>query len=223
MLHVHARWGTSGADVAVSVTPGATGTMHTTVAGTGIWKQALPAMASGFTEYNVSAVSGGQTVTLTRVLFGKSIMCSGQSNIATISVKNALNATAEIAAAPAFTHVRLLLVAHDSSDTKEPDLRINPSTPWSPPTATNILDYSATCWFVARDLFNELGGTVPVGVVQSASGGTAVRNWAPIEALAKCPQPYNSPAQYGTAPYVVAWLIGAAGPCCDGCQWLWWR
>lgn len=86
---------------------------------------------------------------------------------------------------------------------------MSPTVPWAPPTISNIPGYSATCWFVARDLFLELGAKMPVGVVQSASGGTAVRNWAPVEALALCPQPYNSPAQYGTAPYMHAVLYNA--------------
>lgn len=124
-------------------------------------------------------------------------------------MQNAFNATAEIAAAPSFPHVRIFRTAHDSSNDKEVDLRQPPAVPWGPPTTSNIPGFSATCWFVARDLFLQLGGRQPVGVVQSAVGGTAVRNWVPMEALALCPQPYNSPDTYGTGPYMHSVLYNA--------------
>jgi hypothetical protein len=114
-----------------------------------------------------------------------------------------------VAAAPSFTHVRLFKVAQDANESKLDDFAVAPETPWGAPTLTNIVSFSATCFFVARDLYTDLGGEVAVGVVQSASGGTAVRNWAPIEALAKCPQPYNSPDRYGTHPYEHAVLYNA--------------
>eukprot|EP00038_Savillea_parva_P031294 m.84665 g.84665 ORF g.84665 m.84665 type:complete len:592 (-) comp9603_c0_seq1:3750-5525(-) len=226
-------WGTPGATVTTLVTatvPTATqaSSLTTTVDTTGVWRQSVPApslpglvtghvglrdnttRSPSFTAYTItSSTAGSPPMSLTDVLFGHVLLCSGQSNIDTITVEHAFNASAEIAAALLFPHVRIFNVAQDSSDTKERDLRQPPTIPWTAPTNATIPTFSATCWFVARNLYNELGGTVPIGVVQSASGGTAVRNWAPIEALAKCPQPYNSPDKYGTHPYMHAVLYNA--------------
>jgi len=80
---------------------------------------------------------------------------------------------------------------------------------WSLPSNETLPGFSATCWLAARNLFVALGGSTPVGVIQSAVGGTAVRNWAPTKALAMCPQPYNSPDRYGTHPYEHAVLYNA--------------
>lgn len=109
--------------------------------------------------------------------------------------------------------------------------------PWSAPSPANIGGFSATCWFTARDLFKvihmplpgymqitdgtykitsahlslsqELGGKVPVGVVQSAAGGTAVRNWVPEEALALCSQPWSGEQHYGSGPYTHSTLFNS--------------
>lgn len=123
-----------------------------------------------------------------------------------LSVEMALNASAELAAAGAYgAYVRSLQVPGASSPT--PTLDIARATGlWQRASSASLgvsgfAGFSATCWFVGRDLFNALGGAVPVGIIESSVGGTAIRQWAPRAALARCPQPYTAPAPYGTAPY----------------------
>ena len=133
-----------------------------------------------------------------------------QSNIDTILVGKALNGPAEVSAcddaAKSPAAVRLFRVSA-SGDTQHawarPQLDVGAGAwkSWQKPNSTACALFSATCWFAARDWFKQLGGQVPVGVIMSAAGGTAVRNWAPMEALAQCPQPYNSPHPYGIGPY----------------------
>jgi hypothetical protein len=85
--------------------------------------------------------------------------------------------------------------------------------------ATAVPGFSATCWFAARDLFIELGGKTAVGVIQSAAGGTAVRNWVPTEGLAHCSQPWSGLQHYGYGPYTQSVrplrLISRPGPSDD--------
>ena len=160
-------------------------------------------------------------------------MITGQSNIDTIILPNAFNATAEIAAcATDFPHIRIMRcekrrrfatslctkndhfpktgsgqpygkswrkrraffsrTAHESASAPQLDLK-TPQVGWSGSSNSSCRQFSATCWFTARDLFIELGEKVPVGVVMSAAGGTAVRNWAPKEALASCSQVREMP------------------------------
>ena len=134
-------------------------------------------MAEGLEPSTITSSSDGVSIQLHDILVGKTVLCSGQSNIQTIVVSKAFNATAEIAAAGAFPHVRIANTAKMNAWggplTDLPPMQLR----WTKPNATNIVDYSATCWFAARDLFLALGGSTAVGVVQSAVGGTAVRNW----------------------------------------------
>ena len=138
------------------------------------------------------------------ILFGDVILCSGQSNLQ-LSVAMGLNATAEIAALDAFgPMVRVFYVAGQGSATPQRD--VNAAVKWSRASAASMGQpswggFSGQCWYTGRSLFLGLGGGVPIGLIESSIGGTAIRNWAPTSALAMCPQPYNSPSPYGTGPY----------------------
>ena len=96
-----------------------------------------------------------------------------QSNIDLVTVARAFNATAELAACPSFPNVRLARVTNNKVLSGPlVDLETAFLQPWAPPSNATCSDFSATCYFAARDLFLELGSKVPVGVVQSAIGGT---------------------------------------------------
>ena len=43
--------------------------------------------------------------------------------------------------------------------------------------------FSAVCWFTIRDLYNELGGTVPVGEIDQSYGGTSIQFWMSEDAI----------------------------------------
>ena len=47
--------------------------------------------------------------------------------------------------------------------------------------------FSAVCKFTGAAVFDALGGTVPVGLVESAWGGTRIESWSSPDALAACP------------------------------------
>jgi hypothetical protein len=55
-------------------------------------------------------------------------------------------------------------------------------------TGTGFAPFSAVCWYFGNATFHSLGGSVPVGLVYSAVGGTAVERWSGPDALAKCNQ-----------------------------------
>ena len=80
----------------------------------GVWRQRLR-LAESLEPVTISSTSGGETVALRDILVGKTILCSGQSNIDTIVTKNAFNASAEIAAAAGFPHVRIANTAHTNA------------------------------------------------------------------------------------------------------------
>ena len=181
----------------------------------GVWIAAIPALPVIATPFSINvSTAGSPSILLSDMLAGHVILCSGQSNLQ-LSIQMALNASEEIAALDAYgATVRVYYNDGAASTLPSPDVS-TPRIPWSRLSsatagASSWGGFSATCWYTGRALWRELGsGKVPIGLVESAVGGTAIRQWSPVEALALCPQPYNSPKPYGTAPYQHSTLYNA--------------
>ena len=212
-------WGHAdpGASVAIALGyPGAPAVAPALTGSDGVWRAVLPSLPILSIPFNISLSSAGSPeIVLTDMLAGVVLLCSGQSNLQ-LSIAMALNASAEVAALDAFgATVRVMYTAGASSAEPLADLPSAPQLPWQRISAAGAGragwgGFSATCWYTGRELWRALGaGAVPVGLVESAVGGTAIRQWAPVEALARCPQPYNSPKPYGTAPYAHSTLYNA--------------
>ena len=155
--------------------------------GSGRWQCSLPATpSSSGMPYTVSltdASTGAVFQVLDGVLFGDVVVCSGQSNmVETVQLVN--NASAEIAAAASFHWIRLAVVATDHSSVPLNDTAGPLLLPWQAPSpaafpANSWNTFSATCWFTARDLARKLGPSVPLGLIDSAVGGTPIERWMP--------------------------------------------
>ena len=205
---ISALWGTAspGTEVQIAFSFGGVIGSATTNSG-GVWVSNIAAQAARSEPFSVSFSSLEGNVTISDVLIGDVLMCSGQSNLA-LSVSMALNASAEIAASDAFGPLLRLLQVPEASTTS-PSLDILRNSGWkrSGAAALNVsgfAGYSATCYFSGRDLLLSLESSVPIGAIESSVGGTAIRQWSPTNALARCPQPYTSPVPYGTAPYALS-------------------
>ena len=102
----------------------------------GIWRQALPTLAEGIVPYKITSESAGVSIVLGDILVGKTILCSGQSNVELVSVDKAFNATEELAACGRFPYVRLANVKNNQTwggplvDLAEPL-----ALPWTAPTS----------------------------------------------------------------------------------------
>ena len=75
--------GTGSAGATVTTTASVDGTLlltqlTTTVGADGIWRQPLPTMPEGFTPHSFNIKSGDTELTLVDILFGKTLLCSGQ-------------------------------------------------------------------------------------------------------------------------------------------------
>jgi sialate O-acetylesterase len=46
--------------------------------------------------------------------------------------------------------------------------------------------FSAVCWIFGREVFDALGGSVPIGLVSNNYGGTAIERWSTKETLQEC-------------------------------------
>jgi len=118
-------------------------------------------------------VQGANTITVNDVLVGEVWLCSGQSNMA-MTVSRAKDFDAEKKAAT-WPKIRMLTVARQSVE--KPVLKCEGD--WKICEPETVGGFSATAYFFGRTLHEELG--VPVGLITSAWGGTAVEAWTSIE------------------------------------------
>ena len=91
------------------------------------------------------------------------------------SVGNASNATAEIAAAAAFPHIRLFTAARhynrSSESAPQQDFDVPPEQPWAVASPEAIggpwgTNFSAVCWFTGREIHTERG--CPVALLSTS-------------------------------------------------------
>lgn len=105
------------------------------------------------------------------LLVGDVWLCSGQSNMA-FMVQQGLNSATEIASS-ADDGLRLLHVPDGSA--VSPQARFSMPAQWNAAAPDTVRDFSAACYFMARELRGTLG--VPVGVINSSYGGSQIRVW----------------------------------------------
>jgi sialate O-acetylesterase len=203
-------WGYSSSGSIVDVTLSFNGNSYSALTDTtGIFRAVLPSMPATSIPFNVTfSTSGEPNITITDIVIGDVILCSGQSNMQ-VSLEMAFNATAEIAALDAYgPMIRVMYVGGRNSF--EPQIDIVTNIPWSRASAavmgaSSWSGFSAQCWYTGRSVFQLLNETVPIGLIESCVGGTAIRNWCSTEALALCAQPYTP--GYGETPYTHSQLF----------------
>lgn len=149
---------------------------------TGKWKLKLATPKAGG-PYVINIKTSDDAVVVNKVLVGEVWLASGQSNM-DIPVKGwppgdtILNSAQEIRSAD-YPSIRFLKVPFNVSAVPLDSFR-GKWTPASPQTAG---DFSATAYFYARKLYQEL--KVPIGIIQSSIGGTPAEAWTSKECLLK--------------------------------------
>jgi sialate O-acetylesterase len=169
-------------------------TLVSSVGADGVFRQALPATgAGGPYTIGVSASTGESTV-LSDVLFGDVFFCSGQSNMQ-FTLSQAVNASAEIAAANGYPGIRVMSVGDGSTSYTPLSQLASLQLGWTVANSSvigygNWSYFSAVCWLFARDVYNGLGGKVPIGAISSNWGGTRIQAWSSPQANAACNSSY---------------------------------
>jgi sialate O-acetylesterase len=160
---------------------------------TGKWMAAIgPFKAGG--PYTLT-ISGPEEVTFTDVLVGDVWLCSGQSNME-MGIANVKDADNEIQSAN-YPRIRLFgvpkVIRHEAQPLFGPMKNGEPSWPkgrveWLPCSPENIRvgdwgGFTAAGYFFGRKLAQDLD--VPIGLIQSAWGGTICEAWVSADALEK--------------------------------------
>lgn len=164
-------WAAAGEEVKVSFRDQ---TQSTKAGDDGTWSVKLAPLAVG--EPGTLTVAGANTITLEDVLVGEVWICSGQSNMQW-SVQAAIDPDLEALAAnhPTIRLFQVPLVA-------KPEPQNDVIAEWKLCTPENIPGFTAVGYYFGRQLNEVLG--VPVGIVQTAWGGTRAEAWASPSSLA---------------------------------------
>jgi hypothetical protein len=154
---------------------------------TGDWLVYLPPQpASWNRSLSVTDALGEAGVV---VSFGETVLCAGQSNMGmqvgpSERAFDADNATAESAATVRYTG-KIFLHARFSRYIKAKGVNLD-STTWFSVNPISIHNFSSVCWLTGRNLFDSMGGEVPVGLAMNAVGAHPIEAWMGPDQLEKC-------------------------------------
>ncbi len=135
------------------------------------------------------AVTGDNHIMLTNVLVGEVWLCSGQSNMEWALARS--DGGLEAITNSANPMLRLCRVPHNAQFTPQDEVRVK----WELSCPATAKSASAIPYWFGSKLQKELG--VPVGIINSAFGGTPIQSWMPAETLKQGPWPqdkWNNPA-----------------------------
>lgn len=174
-------WGT--ADPGENVTVEFAGQkLSNTADAQGKWMVKLAPLKTSATGAKMT-ISGKNKLELDDLLVGEVWLASGQSNMGFV-LPDSINGDAEVASAK-YPEIRFLPVKCVWS--KEPTDQFTGK--WQKTTPENAKGFSAIAYFYARELHKTLN--VPVGIIQSAWGGTPAQSWMPIEDVKARPELYG--------------------------------
>lgn len=176
-------WGWAEPGEAITVQYGDS-TEKTTADAKGEWKVKLPAQKTGAPR-TLTVACKDKTVQFENVLIGEVWFCSGQSNME-MGIHMCNDADPEVNNAN-YPDIRLFRVEHAVSGIPSLDCEAH----WdicSPQTIKTggWEGFSAAAYYFGREIHKTLG--VPVGLIQSAWGGTRVEPWTPPVGFAEAPE-----------------------------------
>jgi sialate O-acetylesterase len=155
--------------------------LSTTADAAGRWRIALPPHAAGG-PYVLTVRDGAETLGFDNMAVGDVWLCSGQSNME-FTLRHATNADGEVGGAG---NPMLRLYNIPRASAPKPQSRFAPPVAWQAASPASAADFSAACFIMGKDLQARQG--VPIGLISSAFGGSAIESWISREALATVPR-----------------------------------
>lgn len=145
-----------------------------TAATDGMWKVTLPSLRVGG-PYTMTVKGDGNTLTFTDVLMGDVWLCSGQSNMEW-RVNAAMNKEEEIKNAN-YPQIRMITYDRDGAGKLLPQKDHKSEGNWIVCSPATVEKFSSAAYFFGRDIYQSLGGKVPIGLINSSMGGTRIEPW----------------------------------------------
>ena len=159
-------WDRPGQEISATIRPG-TRSGTAIAAADGTWRCELPALQEEG-PYTIT-VQGSATRTIGDVLAGEVWLCAGQSNMHWSLAKS--TGGAEAIATAEDPKLRLLVTPTAYADAPLTDAAVR----WNHSTPLSARHFSGVAYHFGRSLRRELG--VPVGLIQSAVGGSTAEAW----------------------------------------------
>lgn len=149
----------------------------------GNWKVNLSPQSAGG-PYEL-IVKGEETLTIKNVMVGEVWICSGQSNMemAVEAEWGKIDNSKEEVLNANYPNIRLLRVEKETANIPQDNFN---SEGWKECSSETIPEFSAVAYLFGRKLHKELN--VPIGLIESAWGGTVVEAWTSGQSLKKIPE-----------------------------------
>ena len=177
----NAIWGTAAPNTEITLTSSWGEKVFGTADASGNWKLYLPTPSFDknvpLNGYTIDVTDGISKIEISDILIGEVWLASGQSNMEwrmnqcegcvinqTEEIKNSYN-----------PFIRMFSVPADLTNESLKD------TKWLSASQQNTGNFSATAYYFAKKLYNEL--KVPIGIVNSSWGGTRIESWISAKKL----------------------------------------
>ena len=175
-------WGKASPGHRISVSASWNAKAKTKAGDDGKWSVSLPTPVAGG-PYTVTVACNDTTRLISNVLVGEVWFCSGQSNmempVEGWPPNDTIMHSAATLSSAAIPEIRLFNVQKKISGVPLDDC----TGKWEVSSPETARSFSATAYFFGKKLHNDL--KIPVGLIESAWGGTPSESWTSSEALEK--------------------------------------
>ncbi len=173
-------WGNANPNHKIIITPGWGNTLTVKAGDDGKWLAVVPTPEAGG-PYIIKIEGSDTTITIKNVLIGEVWFCSGQSNMempmAGWPPLDTIMHSSKTIAAASIPEIRLFNVQKKVSGVPLDEC----TGIWEVCSPETVKPFSATAFFFGKKLNAELG--VPVGLIESAWGGTPSEAWTSADVL----------------------------------------
>ncbi|GAA3735106.1 sialate O-acetylesterase [Flavobacterium ginsengisoli] len=159
-------------------------TYKATTAQDGKWTIQIPSQKAGG-PYEMT-LKASNTIVLKNILFGDVWLCSGQSNME-LPMDRLKDKYKEEIAKSANTNIRQFLVPDEYYFEKERNDFSSGS--WIEANPINVLQFTGVGYFFASEIYEKY--KIPIGLINSALGGSPAESWISEEGIKKFPEYYQ--------------------------------
>ena len=149
----------------------------------GFWRTTIKTKKASFDKHTIN-IQGSSSVLINNILIGEVWFCSGQSNMEMpmkgLGKSKVLNSDFYLEKA---NNNQIRLFNNSRSATVTPSFELNGN--WVESNAESATDFSAIGYIFGTKLRQNLN--VPIGIIESAWGGTKIETWIPKEELMTYP------------------------------------
>lgn len=161
----------------------------------GNWIIILPAQKAGG-PYQMTLKASNEII-IKDILFGDVWICSGQSNME-LPMERLKEKYGEVIKNAKNTNIRQFLVP-DKYDFKKEQTDFD-SGNWVAADPNTVLEFSGVAYFFAKNIYEKY--PVPIGLINTALGGSPVEAWMSENALTEFPKAYEESQKFKNDEYI---------------------